>query len=271
VDTKEYIASGILEAYALGLLAEEERSQVEAMAAKDPEIQRQLQEEVESLSTFSQAYAVQPPPELRDKVLAAALKTENKAATEPTEKEKVQNQKGTSPWAVAATVLFLISGGFNFFQYQQSQSLQQNLNRTELRLAEMETQNEVLVARYEIMEENVAVLTDPNTAQFIMKGVEGRDQQMRADIFWNASTETVYLDVKNLPQPPSDKDYQLWALKDGKPIDMGVFNNLTDAQELLKVGQVPGADAFAVTLEPKGGSESPTLEEMYVYGEPVQV
>ena len=78
------------------------------------------------------------------------------------------------------------------------------------------------------------------------------------------------LDVKKLPAPPPDKDYQLWALKDGQPIDMGVFRMVTEANTLLEVGQVPKVEAFAVTLEPKGGSVSPNLEEIYVYGTPLR-
>ena len=70
---------------------------------------------------------------------------------------------------------------------------------------------------------------------------------------------------------PADKQYQLWALKDGQPIDMGVFDPVTPEDGLLEMGRVPGADAFAVTLEPRGGSANPTLEEMYVYGTPATI
>ncbi len=103
-----------------------------------------------------------------------------------------------------------------------------------------------------------------------MKGVEGRDPNYRANIYWNSTTEIVYLDVKSLPDAPNGKQYQLWALKDGKPIDMGVFNAVDTEKALLEMGSVPGADAFAVTLEKAGGVPSPTLEEMYVYGTPIQ-
>ena len=33
-----------------------------------------------------------------------------------------------------------------------------------------------------------------------------------------------------------------------------------------EIGEVEGAQAFAITLEPMGGSESPTLENMMVIG-----
>lgn len=35
---------------------------------------------------------------------------------------------------------------------------------------------------------------------------------------------------------------------------------------LIKMQNIQGASAFAITLEPQGGSENPTLEAMYVMG-----
>ena len=163
-----------------------------------------------------------------------------------------------------------MSLGINFKMYTNLQDLKSELYDTEMRVAELESENQVMVANFKDVEQNLAVLRDPNTATFVMKGIEGRDPNYRANIYWNSTTETVYLDIKSLPEAPSGKQYQLWALKDGAPIDMGVFNALDTKEKLLEMGSVPGADAFAVTLENAGGVASPTLEEMYVYGEPVQ-
>jgi anti-sigma-K factor RskA len=72
------------------------------------------------------------------------------------------------------------------------------------------------------------------------------------------------LNVDKLPMPPSDKQYQLWALKDGKPYDAGVFDMTGDMHMMpVKIGE---ADAFAVTLEKKGGSPTPTLTQLYMMG-----
>ncbi len=69
--------------------------------------------------------------------------------------------------------------------------------------------------------------------------------------------------VENLPTPPTDKQYQLWALVDGKPVDAGM---ITDLEDLQAMKEMPEAQAFAITLEPKGGSVNPTLEQLYVIG-----
>jgi anti-sigma-K factor RskA len=68
-----------------------------------------------------------------------------------------------------------------------------------------------------------------------------------------------------MPELPSDAQYQLWALIDGKPADLGVFNTPKD-KVFLKMKNTQKADAFAITIEKKGGSVSPTLVKMQSYG-----
>jgi hypothetical protein len=35
---------------------------------------------------------------------------------------------------------------------------------------------------------------------------------------------------------------------------------------MFQMKNIAGAQAFAITLEPKGGSQNPTMEKMYVMG-----
>ena len=66
-----------------------------------------------------------------------------------------------------------------------------------------------------------------------------------------------------MQQVPSGKQYQLWAIVDGKPVDAGL---ITDCIGLCKMKRIDRAQAFAITLEKAGGSPTPTLTEMYVFG-----
>jgi anti-sigma-K factor RskA len=90
-----------------------------------------------------------------------------------------------------------------------------------------------------------------------------------ATVYWDTTSKDVYLLVNNLPVPAGDQQYQLWALLDGKPIDVGMIDNesfIGQKKLLLRMKNVSGAQAFAITLEKKGGSEKPTMENMYVLG-----
>jgi len=77
----------------------------------------------------------------------------------------------------------------------------------------------------------------------------------------------VYVDVKNLPALPADKQYQLWALDNGKPVDAGILAVATAAGDSLQhMKDIASAQAFAMTVEPAGGSVNPTLSTMTVMG-----
>jgi anti-sigma-K factor RskA len=86
-----------------------------------------------------------------------------------------------------------------------------------------------------------------------------------ATVFWGKKTKEVFLLVKKMPDPAADKQYQLWALIEGKPVNAGTFD-LTNDSTLIKLKNVSNAEAFAVTLENRGGSAAPSMEQMYVFG-----
>jgi anti-sigma-K factor RskA len=69
-----------------------------------------------------------------------------------------------------------------------------------------------------------------------------------------------------MPANDQAHQYQLWALVGGKPVDLGVFDVDTTSKEMKEMKSTALADAFAVTLEPRGGSTSPTMSEMMVVG-----
>ena len=74
------------------------------------------------------------------------------------------------------------------------------------------------------------------------------------------------LEITNLPPVPTGKQYQLWAIVDGTPVDMGVFDVSIGPENFMEVQHIENPQAFAVTVENEGGSPTPTLEEMVVIG-----
>jgi len=60
--------------------------------------------------------------------------------------------------------------------------------------------------------------------------------------------------------------YQLWAMIDNQPIDLGIFEGGL-VEGLIKMKDIGmGATVFTVTVEPRGGSETPSMETMQVAG-----
>ena len=76
----------------------------------------------------------------------------------------------------------------------------------------------------------------------------------------SSSEDAAVVRMKDVPAPPEGKVYQMWLIpKDGSaPVSQG----LMDAEALSKPAVVEGissAAALGITVEPVGGSESPTL------------
>jgi anti-sigma-K factor RskA len=84
-------------------------------------------------------------------------------------------------------------------------------------------------------------------------------------VFWNKQSKETYVSMINIPELPQGKQFQLWALVNGLPINAGVFDSLQGVLVLSSIA-TSQADLFAVTIENTGGSQSPTLSEMVVAG-----
>jgi hypothetical protein len=95
------------------------------------------------------------------------------------------------------------------------------------------------------------------------------DPQAKMMVYWHTSGRHVMVDNSKMGLPKNDQahQYQLWALVNGKPVDLGVFDVKADTTHiLLKMKEIGSAQAFAVTLEKRGGVASPTMDQMIVMG-----
>jgi anti-sigma-K factor RskA len=76
-----------------------------------------------------------------------------------------------------------------------------------------------------------------------------------------ASHKAVFV-AANLPQLAADKTYELWFIADGKPVAAGTFgvdaSGRSGTVEVNGVAPVDRIQAWAVTVEPRGGVPQPT-------------
>lgn len=270
MNTKEYIESGILENYVAGLVSDQERREVECLSKIYPEIKEELDALEVTMEQFAQSQAVTPPLDMKDSILGAI------EGLDPDEKqEKVRvvsmndsTQAAHSPrrinWvSIAAAILVVAVGAWAF-------SIQSSLRETQSKLAEIESQNSDLYAelsdlelKEKELESQLSITTNPAFTQIVMGGLE-ISPDAKSTIFWNESSGEVHLIAGSLPSAPDGKQYQLWAIVDGAPVDMGVFESGQDS--LQKMFDVTSPQAFAVTLEVHGGSPVPTMDQMFVLG-----
>ena len=248
MDIKKYIESGVLEHYLLGLLSESEAREVERLASEYPEIRKELDSLEVSLENFAQANATKMPEGLTDKIL-------NKINEQSTTKPKISaDRKAQLWWAIFAFVLFAVATKF----FLENRELKQNLEQIQIEKDSLEQNLNSTQRDLEIC----------NAGQKVIMRGTNKEPRAIASVLYNPENQTATLEVIDMPDPPSGKQYQLWALVDGTPIDMGVFDVQSDQNTPQSVPFIENADGFAVTLEPSGGSLNPTLSEMVVIGTP---
>ncbi|MBC6607827.1 anti-sigma factor [Hymenobacter sp. BT188] len=290
MDIQEYIESGILEQYALGELNEAERAAVEAQAAAHPEIAQELDQVEHALGIYARAHAETPPAAMRERVLSgwqAAIRAEAQKAPQtndtaapaapaepvvrqmtPLEPETANNASGPAfRWMLAASVALLLASGFaNFVLYTRWRDAAADLAiaRTEQsRTASIMQASERTLA---VRQQELEVLRSDDFRTVALAGTAAAPSAS-ARVLYNPKTKAVYLDVRKLPAPPSGKQYQLWALDNGKPVDAGVLAAATTAGDSLQqMKDIASAQAFAMTVEPVGGSVNPTLSTLTVVG-----
>jgi anti-sigma-K factor RskA len=270
---EDYIASGILELYAAQGLTEAEREEVERRAATSPEIRLALEKACAAMEAYAGLYAVRPRPDLKDRIMQRIGNPVQEAHLPPAADTPVRKLYPEAPketagykWMFAASItLFLLTGllSFHFYnKWQQAeeriasmvgsaQLLAQNFKRTSLQLQKKE--------------ETLAILRNREFKLVRLQGVAAHPEASML-VYWNPRQQQVYVDAVALPPPPTGKQYQLWALQDGKPKDAGMIAVSEGKSGLLKMKNISSAQAFAVTLEPAGGSRVPTLEQLTVMG-----
>jgi anti-sigma-K factor RskA len=106
------------------------------------------------------------------------------------------------------------------------------------------------------------ILQAPLIEMVIMSGQEASPAGY-GKILWDPVKKTAFFQVANLPILPTGKEYQLWVIRKEEKVPSGVFAVRGEQEGYFNVMNLDVAakndfDAFAITLEPKGGSPQPT-------------
>ncbi|WP_029293350.1 anti-sigma factor [Chryseobacterium hispalense] len=268
MNTKEYISSGIIESYILGLASPEEAGILECVMKNNAEVKAAFEEAQKTLEDLATAQAVTPPDDLRTKIWNKIQQEQNDEepspvvsadipAAKPQEEIRIQGNNNWKVYAVAASVLFLISVAGNIFWMSDQAKTKQEIARIST-----EKKNQDLVMQK--MNKKMEMISNPDMKMVMLKGVE-KHTDSKAMVFWDTKTKEVYLNADSLPKAPEGMQYQLWAIEDGKPVNAGMYTEDKDSK--IALANIPKAQAFAITLEKQGGSPVPTMENMYVMGE----
>jgi anti-sigma-K factor RskA len=262
VNVKEYIQSGIVESYVLGLATDAERLEFERNCADYPEVAAARDAFERSLEEQLMQDAVAPPVFVKERILGAIspLTTEN--GTQEEAEEAPVRRMNVWKWVAAASLILLAGAGYWAY------TTNEKYNDLVAKQSSMEKQLQESTAQLQSLQQDAETLKKPMR----MVALKGTDKapQAQTTIYWDTTgtSKDVYMVINNLPQPPSEMQYQLWALLDNQPIDLGVFDfDIRQKKLLVKMKNVQNAQAFAITLERRGRPNPEKPEgDIYVLG-----
>jgi anti-sigma-K factor RskA len=275
VNIKEYIESGILEAYVLDALPPEERLEIEANLARYPELAAEMKAIEEGMLAFAKAGAQEPPAHLKEQVWDAIVN--DKSALDSKDIRSGGHTTNVRPFPVAepqrsatwlrAAVWIALAGSLVGNYYLWTQNKRQEEQQVALRsdMEQMQRHTEALTLAVESYSTEKDMMADTTMQPVIMKTMQP-GHPMAATVYWGKTDGSIYLSIQKLPPPPPGKQYQMWMIQDGKPVSMGVIdNNIIAAGTITKMPMtVKNSQAFAISLEKAGGNETPT--EVQVLG-----
>ncbi|WP_452220518.1 anti-sigma factor [Lacinutrix salivirga] len=261
MNTKEYIESGILELYVAGALSEKENQEIYELLLQYPEL---LNEVLKIEAAILKLTAAASP---KDSKYIYSLVKEKLGLTTNTKvvtlNEKKSNWFNYSGWAAA-----LVLGGGLLWMLNQNNELKSNLNNSivdkEFLEAEIDKKNTDLTETKQLLN----ILRDTDLTPVPLAG-QPVYPEAYAKAYWDKDDKKVYLDLQGLPEPPEGKVYQVWSLTLNPltPTSLGTVDDfVANENKIFTLNNPNESQAFGITLEPAGGSVSPTLEQLYTLG-----
>ncbi|MBM3415138.1 MAG: anti-sigma factor [Bacteroidetes bacterium] len=253
MNIQEYISSGIVESYVLGLASEEERRELERMCAGHPEVLRARIDFELAMEKQAMANAATPDPGVKDKIMNEISGGGKVVSMKASPVRRINGWK----YAAAACIALLAGSIYlNISLSGKNKKLKGDFDNTVAKLNDIRKDVDMLRGR-------------PEVKMASMKGTP-ESPQSYTTVYWDTASHDVYLLVNNLPKPADSLQYQLWALADGQPVDLGFISDdyfVRQDKLLIKAKNAQKAQAFAITLEKKGRPDAKTpAGKMYVLG-----
>jgi Anti-sigma-K factor rskA, C-terminal len=216
------------------------------------------------------AAATEPPPEMRDRVLAAVART-RQLAPEARTHARPRRTRGAAPWVpwlsgAIATAAIAVAVFFGFTQTHTQDQLKAARAQNHA-LAEQQTRVEAELTQAREHDQALAQILGAPHARLLSHSTT---QGGVAVVVLDAATRKLVVATSGLAALPPGKVYQLWLIGPAKTVSAGL---LPAAQAgvtapVVAAGIVRG-DKLGLTVEPAGGSKQPTTAPILALPLPV--
>jgi anti-sigma-K factor RskA len=234
--------------YALGTLEGDVCADLEAHLSECAECRRELQRLRGDVGLLGlSATGPAPPPHARARLMSAI-------AREP--RTITFTRRRLQWWALAPLAAAVALAIFSISLWRRNDALRRDLAQLFVQLRQERTE-------IERAKEVLAVLTAPDAVRVTLRTANANPRPQGNAIYVARTGSLVFL-ASDFAAAPPEKAYELWLLpaSGAAPIPAGIFKPDARGSASLLIPPLPKgvqAKAFAVTIEPEGGSTTPTM------------
>ena len=271
MNIEEIKISGLLELYVLGQLSEAETRKVYDWMEAFPEIRKEVRELEQTMEVYAQSTAITAPPSVLNNVLAEIDSSSNeppssKSSFTKSAPQKITNANGGIPgWLKGLLFLSLLGlAAALFAMFKNGNEVTTLENRYQTLIDSCDAQSTTSNQQIDFLNQHIEQLVQLANPKNKTIQIQATEKYPQTDIilYTNSEDNRNFIKINSLPTLAASQSFQLWSLKGtDAPNPMDVFEQLP-VDAILEVGHVDAPDAYAITIEPKGGSQSPNLEEL---------
>ena len=249
MEKRELIESGMLEAYVLGLSSDEEAELVEQMAREHVDIAKLITEMKSGMLNYCQG--ARKSPRKVDHILPFGGS---------------QKTSGQSIWTFigpAAAVIAILAIAALVNQSSQFYGLEHDLELAMREKQEIKQRLTAMMAEQQHADAQIDFLRDMHTHHILLSDTK-QSGHARAIAYWNAQHQRAFLNVLDLPKPPPNMKYRLWAEVHGRMKDMGILHD--HRGQWISLPFMHKAESIHLTMEPSTHLRSEGPEEVVAVG-----
>lgn len=259
MDRQKIIEEGLLTPYLLGTLNEQEQAEVSRILEKDKALQEQYRLLEADFERLAMENAIDPPlavlSGLKDQVES---ESDNPVISLSTSNKNITYLRSRLLVAASLAALFALGA---FWFYSRWQNTLGELEDLQIQTADLQSRMNSLEGNLTATTERFQKLTNPNVIPRVLEG-NALSPQSRAVAYLNPVAKEVVVNAKGLAPLEADKTYQMWADVEGVMINMGL---VPSDNEWVELTYIDNAESLNITIEPAGGNDHPTVENLISY------
>lgn len=203
---EEFLNTGLLEEYVLGLLTDAKADKVQAYIAKHPSIENTYIDMQTTVSNLAKSHGIIPPAQVKSKVMQSIGNS-----------NRIIIPKENNWLKYVTSAIAIILGIISIISYNTIKSLATELKMEKKAYAELSSDCEKNKEAYETSSRIYAFYKDPNTQSAILKGNE-KAPNFELVSHYNKTEGQIALNISSGTDLPNNKMLCLWGDVKGEMI-----------------------------------------------------